>query len=97
MGVFNMPKQYFKATIVARIIAVDEECMGKLQHAVESRTVKDARPISNLLQENELGRSPFKVIGIRPWPPVQNIVSLKLMQRKTLNLVINLPDVENIT
>ena len=39
----------------------------------------------------------FKVIGIRPLAPVQNSVSLKLMQRKTLNFVINLPDVENIT
>ena len=68
MGVFNIPKQYFKATIVARIIAVDEEYMGKLQHAVESRTVKDVRPIPNPLQEDELGRSPFKVIGICPWP-----------------------------
>ena len=29
--------------------------------------------------------------------PVQNSVSLKLMQRKTFNLVINLPDVENVT
>ena len=29
--------------------------------------------------------------------PVQNSVSLKLMQRKTLNFVINLPDVENIS
>ena len=28
---------------------------------------------------------------------MQNNVSLKLMQRKTLNFVINLPDVENIT
>ena len=39
----------------------------------------------------------IKVIGIRPLAPVQNSVSLKLMQRKTLNFVINLPDVENIT
>ena len=39
----------------------------------------------------------FKVIGIRPLAPVQNSVSLKLMQRKTLNFVINLPDVDNIT
>ena len=39
----------------------------------------------------------FKVIRIRPLAPVQNGVSLKLMQRKTLNFVINLPDVENIT
>ena len=38
-----------------------------------------------------------QVIGIRPLAPVQNSVSLKLMQRKTLNLVLNLPDVENIT
>ena len=38
-----------------------------------------------------------KVIGIRPLAPVQNSVSLKLMQRKTLNFVVNLPDVENIT
>ena len=37
------------------------------------------------------------VIGIRPLAPVQNSVSLKLMQRKTLNFMINLPDVENIT
>ena len=42
-------------------------------------------------------RSVFKVIGIRPLAPVQNSVSLKLMQCKTLNFVINLPDVENIT
>ena len=35
-----------------------------------------------------------KVIGIRPLAPVQNSVSLKLVQRKTLNFVINLPDVE---
>ena len=40
---------------------------------------------------------PVKVIGIRPLPPVQNSVSLKLMQRKTLNFVINLTDVKNIT
>ena len=39
----------------------------------------------------------FKVIGIRPLAPVQNSVSLKLLQRKTLNFVIILPDVENIT
>ena len=39
----------------------------------------------------------FKVIGIRPLVPVQNSVSLKLTQRKTLNFVTNLPDVENIT
>ena len=39
----------------------------------------------------------LKVIGIRPLAPVQNNVSPKLMQRKTLNFVINLPDVENIT
>ena len=39
----------------------------------------------------------FMVIGIRPLAPVQNSVSLELMQRKTLNFLINLPDVENIT
>ena len=39
---------------------------------------------------------PLKVTGIRPLSPVQNSVSLKLMQRKTFNFVINLPDVENI-
>ena len=39
----------------------------------------------------------FKVIGIRPLVPVQNSVSLKLIQRETLNFVINLPDVENLT
>ena len=39
----------------------------------------------------------FKVIGIRPLAPVQNSVTLKLMQCKTLNFVINVPDVENIT
>ena len=39
----------------------------------------------------------LKVIGIRLLTPVQNSVSLKLMQRKTLNFVINLPDVENLT
>ena len=37
------------------------------------------------------------MIGIRSLAPVQNSVSFKLMQRKTLNFVINLPDVENIT
>ena len=37
------------------------------------------------------------MIGIRPLVPVQNSISLKLMQRKTFNLGINLPDVENIT
>ena len=37
------------------------------------------------------------MIGIRPLAPVQNSVSLKLMQGKTLNFVINFPDVENIT
>ena len=39
----------------------------------------------------------IKVIGIQPLAPVQNSVQLKLMQHKTLNFVINLPDVENIT
>ena len=39
----------------------------------------------------------LKVIGIRPLAHVQNSVSLKLMQLKTLNFVIKLPDVENIT
>ena len=38
-----------------------------------------------------------KVIDIRPLATVQNSVSLELMQHKTLNFVINLPDVENIT
>ena len=37
------------------------------------------------------------MIGIRPLVPVQNSVSLKLIQRKTLNFGINLPDFENIT
>ena len=37
------------------------------------------------------------VIGIRPLASVQNSVSHKLMQRETLNFVINLPDVENLT
>ena len=46
---------------------------------------------------NETILSLFKVIGIRPLASVQNSVSLKLMQGKTLNFVINLPDVENIT
>ena len=41
--------------------------------------------------------SHIKMIGIRPLAPVKNSVSLKLMQRKTLNFVINLPDVEDIT
>ena len=40
---------------------------------------------------------PVKVIGIRPQAPVQISVSLKLMQLETLNFVINLPDVKNIT
>ena len=39
----------------------------------------------------------FKVIGIRRLAPVQNSVSPKLMKRKILNFVINVPDVENIT
>ena len=47
MGVFKTPKQYFKTNNVARMIAGDQEYMGKLQHAVESRTVKDVEPISN--------------------------------------------------
>ena len=42
-------------------------------------------------------KSQFKVTGIRALAPVQNSVSLKLMQRKTLNFGINLRDVENIT
>ena len=37
------------------------------------------------------------MIGIRHLAPVQNSVSLKLIQCKTLNFVINLPDVENLT
>ena len=41
-------------------------------------------------------RSTVKVIGIRPLTPVENSVSLKLMQRKTFNFVINLPDVETV-
>ena len=43
------------------------------------------------------GPDRVKVIGIRPMAPVQNSVSLKLLQRKTLNFVTNLPDVRNIT
>ena len=39
----------------------------------------------------------LKVNGIQPLAPVQNSVALKLMQSKTLNFVISLPDVENIT
>ena len=39
----------------------------------------------------------IEVIRIRPLAPVQNSVSLKLMQRYTLNFVINALDVENIT
>ena len=38
----------------------------------------------------------FEVIGIRPLAPVQNGVSLKLTQHKTLNFMIK-PDVENLT
>ena len=45
----------------------------------------------------DLNNHAIKVIGIRLLAPVQNSVSLELMQRKTLNFVINLPDVENIT
>ena len=41
--------------------------------------------------------SSLEVIGIRPLAPLQNSVSLKLMQSKTLNFVINLPDVKNLT
>ena len=41
--------------------------------------------------------SSFKVIGSRLLAPVQNSVSPKLMNRKTMNFVINLPDVENLT
>ena len=37
------------------------------------------------------------VIGIRPMAPVQNSFSVKLMQRITLNFVINLLDLDNIT
>ena len=40
---------------------------------------------------------PLKVIGIQPLVPVQNSVSLELMQREKLSFMINLPDVENIT
>ena len=39
----------------------------------------------------------LKVIGIRLLAPVQNSVSLKIMQRETLIFVINLPGIENIT
>ena len=55
---------------------------------------------SAVANKNSLGGSRYdrvKVIGIRPLAPVQNSVSLKPMQPKTLNFVINLPDVENIT
>ena len=38
-----------------------------------------------------------KVIDIRPLAPVENSVSLKLMQRKTLDFLINLPDVDLMT
>ena len=51
----------------------------------------------NLLTRLRVDFSHLKVIDIRPLAPVQNSVSLKLMQRKTLNFMINLPDVENIT
>ena len=37
------------------------------------------------------------IIDIRPLAPLQNSVSVKLMQGKTLNFMINLPDVENLT
>ena len=40
VGVFKTRKQYLKTNKVARIIAVDQEYMGKLQHAVKSKTVK---------------------------------------------------------
>ena len=43
----------------------------------------------------EKGR--LKVTGICPWPLSKIVFHFKLMQRKTLNFVINLPDVENIT
>ena len=39
----------------------------------------------------------IKVIGIGPLAPVQNSVSLELMQRKTMNFLITLPDTKNIT
>ena len=55
---------------------------------------------SKIAPENANIQSPDeqnKVIGIRPLASVQNSVSLKPMQRKTLNFEINLPDVENIT
>ena len=52
---------------------------------------------SRIIYHNGNIARPVKVIGIRPLAPVQNSVSLKLMQRKTLHFVINLPDVENIT
>ena len=51
----------------------------------------------NLLTRLRVDFSDLKVIGIRSLTPAQNSVSLKLMQRKTLNFVINLPDVEHIT
>ena len=52
----------------------------------------------DVVAERRWSTSKFlKLIGIRPLAPVQNSVSLMLMQRKTLNFVINLPDVENIT
>ena len=55
---------------------------------------RELRHVKKWLDANKLA---LKMIGIRPLAPVQNSVSLKLMQRKTLNFAVSLPDVENIT
>ena len=39
----------------------------------------------------------LRLLVFDPWLLSKIVFQLKLMQRKTLNLVINLPDVENIT
>ena len=41
--------------------------------------------------------SVIRLLVFDPWPLSKIVFDLKLMQRKTLNFVINLPDVENIT
>ena len=51
----------------------------------------------NFLEKVKTDFLVLKVTGIRPLPLSKTVFHLKLMQRKTLNFVINLPDVENTT
>ena len=78
--------------------------LNKTIYSIQLKTIimlKEALP-SGIQGAQDHLRQPsvpdsLNVIGIRPLAPVQNSVSLKLMQRKTLNFVINLPGIENIT